>query len=656
MNTTKTSELCRLWHSSDIADTIKIADDVADKSFVFTLRWDMECTHTPVRFPCEIDWEYQPGDDLEWTVMLSRHRYMVCVAQAYALSGGAKKYLDLFVDTITGFIKNVPLAGSEGKNTWRTIDSGIRARNWVWGLDIISRAAAEHGAALPEDFLELIAASLCEHLRYLLDCYNDTHFMSNWGVLANSGALSAAFYLQNNALRDCEADIALLLERLDEQAEVQVLGDGWQWEQSPMYHHEVLWCYLENILLLRENSRKPSDTVLRQTLSMCRATLYSANPRHHQLMRCDSDDTDIRDILTLGAYIFGDGALRFGAYEKLDFDNLWRLGDKAAADYAAIEPCTPPLPGPDMRESGNRVWRSGWEENATMLAMRCGALGGGHSHADLFHIDLIHGGEDVLIDSGRFTYVNNEDRLFLKSAEAHNTFTVDNAPFTDCVASWRFGETARAVRSDCFQNERYYYLSASHLGYISKGVYVRRQLVLIRPDILIICDSVYGSGEHTLQHSFNFNNAGELNIMGKNYSLYKSSGTLASLTVVEKSAELSILPSRISRHYNSSEESHCLEVRRTVAAPGAVLTVIGLGDAAGLRIEKLPVLQPREHKTLDDSRAVALAITEGERRYTAIFSITDPLGGINLLSAGGERGYGEVMLFDSEHRRTVLSY
>lgn len=650
MDISKTIALSKQFCAEEADLRIRIADDVVNKTFLFSLPWDMESTVEPVTFTDEIDWDYMPGEDCEWTVMLSRHRYTVCLAQAYALTG-QQRYLDAFVDIITSFIVNAPLEGSEETYTWRTIDSGIRCSNWIWALHIL-----EEVTELPALFLLLIRESLGKHIQYLVDSYDATLFMSNWGVLANSGALTACFYLQNNGCGDYESQIQILLERLEEEIQVQVLPDGWQWEQSPMYHHEVLWCYLEDILLLRENQREASPIILEKTKSMCYATLYFTKPNHHQWMRCDSDDTDVRDILTLGAFLFSDGHLKYGAYEKLDFDNLWRLGGDLDEVYQQISAITPDRQSVAMETSGNYVMRTSWQEDASMLAFKCGHLGSGHGHADLLHMDLFAHGEDVLIDSGRYTYVNGKDRLDFKSQLAHNTITIDHKPFTECPASWRFGRVAKPIKGSVYDDPHYYYVSGSHLGYIQDGLFLRRQIVVIKPDIFILCDSLYGSGQHECTQKFHFNNIGTLSLVSDHTAAYHSTHNQVQLTALNHASRLSVLPSRISHSYNTMETASCVEISQSVEADCAMITVITIGDAHQATIEKIPVRKPREDRFADDICAQAARITYGEHRYVIIFSINDPIGGINLLEADGERGFGEVMVFDQNHHRSVLSY
>ena len=66
----------------------------------------------------------------------------------------------------------------------------------------------------------------------------------------------------------------------------------------------------------------------------------------------------------------------------------------------------------------------------TTSTFKCGSLGGGHGHFDKLHVDLSIAGEDVLIDSGRYTYVDGSLRRQLKSSCAHNVPVVDWQEYT----------------------------------------------------------------------------------------------------------------------------------------------------------------------------------------------------------------------------------
>lgn len=134
-------------------------------------------------------------------------------------------------------------------------------------------------------------------------------------------------------------------------------------------------------------------------------------PDHTQFTQGDSDATDLRDQITAGAYVLNDSVLKSGGYEILDYDSVWRFGWKACRDYADMEAQAPDFVSVQLPFGGNYYFRSGWSEKASLLHFHCGETGGGHGHADKLHVDLVIRGEDVLVDSGRYTYVDGPDRF-----------------------------------------------------------------------------------------------------------------------------------------------------------------------------------------------------------------------------------------------------
>ena len=163
-----------------------------------------------------------------------------------------------------------------------------------------------------------------------------------------------------------------------------------------------------------------------------------------------------------------------------------------------------------LEQSGNWCLRSGWDRNADYLHFKCGSLGGGHGHFDKLHVDLSIAGEDVLIDSGRYTYVDGSLRRQLKSSCAHNVPVVDWQEYTQCTGSWDVkGRTAPAGQ-DWSQKGPYTFLQGTHLGYLPAGVLVNRRIISIGTRIHVIADEFYGTGTHVLSQVFHLNPAGSV--------------------------------------------------------------------------------------------------------------------------------------------------
>jgi len=96
-----------IW-TKEVEKRIHRADEIVQQTFVFDLPWDMERTYDPVSFEGEIDWEYKPALDMEFTYQFNRHSYFATLGQAYVITKD-EKYARAFVTQITDWIEKNPL-------------------------------------------------------------------------------------------------------------------------------------------------------------------------------------------------------------------------------------------------------------------------------------------------------------------------------------------------------------------------------------------------------------------------------------------------------------------------------------------------------------------------------------------------------------------
>ena len=160
---------------------------------------------------------------------------------------------------------------------------------------------------------------LREHAEYLLEVNLPFHRLSNWGILQNHGLLLLGLYFGENGW------IQEAVRRLDEESHLQVFRDGTQWEQSPMYHGEVLYCLLDSLLHLKRFDRPAPRRLWEKVRKMVYALAAWCKPDGHMPCHGDSDDIDARDLIAEGAVLFKDGRLKFLAHEVLLEDNLWNF-------------------------------------------------------------------------------------------------------------------------------------------------------------------------------------------------------------------------------------------------------------------------------------------------------------------------------------------
>ena len=642
------SNYCIENFSEEVVETIRIANDVSNNTFKFKWKWDMERTFVPYTFTKDIIWDKTPNNDEEWVFMLNRHRYWITLGQAYVLTKD-EKYTKTFIRQLTHWIKNVRQVGEAEKTTWRTIEAGIRGENWVKAYSYFSNSEY-----INEETTRIFVESLKEHGEYLYNNYCDARKLSNWGVLESHGLLVIGLFLNDKELS--EKYVQESLRRLEEQIDLQVMEDGMHWEQSPMYLNEVLHCYLDTINLCKRNNIEIPNIILEKTKKLAYANLYMKKPNHRQICQSDSDDTDLRDMLSKAAYLFEDGILKFGAYEEIDFESIWSLGYDSIKKYKDINVKCPEHVSYGFEDSGNYYMRSGWSENDNYMYFHCGTLGSGHGHADLLHISLFANGEDYLIDPGRYTYIEgNEEREYLKSCKAHNTTIVDGDEFTKINGSWGYSSVATPIKHPFIIKDSYDYLEGSHLGYISKGIFTNRSVIYIKPDIWVLVDRFYGEGTHKYNQIFQFAKNVELKnektiCKGNNGAL-----TLHHINKLDKYIEKKI----VSYHYNQMELQDKLITTLKGDGFTSILTVINSSKKeSNISIEKIPI-KNCNGRILEDNEAEAIKIINKENTYIIAICHNEIFKGKKLLIVDGYHIYGKVVLITKNNegiKKEIIKY
>ena len=449
---------CREQFPEDVAQTLAVADGVCRKYFLFNSKWDLEQTDEPVQFDGAIDWTYMPADDPEFVWQFNRHRFFMTLGQAYQMTGD-EKYARAFMEIAEDWIDHVPLNEKYAAGPWRSLDTGFRGEYWSKAIWLF-----HDSPTLTEAFLQKYYDSMILQAEHIMECHSAYRYMSNWGVIENHGLFEIGVCLPQS--EKTKQFIAFAVKNLEVQVRMQIMPDGVHWEQSPMYHNEVLHCLLDVILLAKRNDIALPDVILRQTEKMAMADVAWLKPDHHIVMMGDSDDVDVRDRISVAAYLFLNPVLRFGGFDRFDYESIWDLGMKAGEEYAGMERRKPDFTSLFLEHSGNTYFRSDWSERANFLHLHSGTMGAGHGHSDKLHIDLVVNGEDVLMDGGRYTYVSGPKRFSYKDPSGHNTITVDDLPFTVCKDSWECSKLSQPVKENFRCMELAEFAQAGQLGYM----------------------------------------------------------------------------------------------------------------------------------------------------------------------------------------------
>ncbi|SDE63502.1 Heparinase II/III-like protein [Fontibacillus panacisegetis] len=657
-------ETCKELWPEEVAEVLHRADLACQKTFVFTHRWDMERCETEVAFADHLDWNHRHNGDLEWLVMLNRARYMSELGQAYWLTG-EEKYAEGYIFLLRDWMNQNPLTEEEVvssadraynvKDTWRKLDSGIRITNWLKGYQCVCKS---HLWGEEEEVLFLEAVQ--RHGMYLSIAYTPHDRQSNWGFLESNGLFQLALLYPE--LEGSGAWLDIAVKRMQEMCHIQIFADGMHNEQCSMYHHEVLHCLFETVLLAKVNDYELPPILMETLNRMFGASLSFVQPDGHQPMLGDSDGTDIRDVLTRGAVMCQRGDLKKMGYAFLDYEGIWYFQNQGYELYEQMEEQEPSYSSIELPQSGYAFMRSDWSKDARYLWFDAGHMDviRAHGHDDLLHLSLFGYGREFLTDPGRYTYMEQEARRYFKESFQHNTLSVDGVSISSYVDSWKWNDMAEPYDRFWNTSDEFDYVQGSHDGYLrlSEPVQVRRQILFVKPDYWIVVDTCRSNGQHDYTLPFHFAEGLAIRVEQDGGILAFEPDRGPSLRIIPIVACQTLIGSAwVSRNYNEKTPSLKAEFRRRGSGFTKFVTVLYPSRTLDSEqeqplISEVEVLNSYGNR-VPSNLATALSIRHGQRVDTVLFSHQGPRG----YRFAGQHMSGEVLLLkDNAVLGTSASY
>jgi hypothetical protein len=621
----------------EVEKTIRTADEVLNHYFLFRYDWDMEKTNIPHQFENEINWTAIPNGDEEWCYMLNRHRFWIDLGKAYLLTGD-EKYAKGFVNQVTHWIDENPLEERLKHLSWRRIEAGIRCENWIKTFEYVK----ESKHVTPE-FLSKFLNSLYQHGEYINSSFSNFSKTSNWGVIEYHGLFSLAHFFDEFKIAPKWQENAI--KKLTTCINLQVLSDGNHWEQSPMYHNEVFHCYLNVCFIAKNKKIELPEPVLEKTKAMAYANVKWQKPNFKQPLLGDSDDTDIRGLLTLAAYLFTDPILKSRAFTSFDYENVFLLGKKASKEYEVIVPQKPDFLSTYQKGAGDFYMRTSWNKDATYASLHLRKLGCGHGHDNLLHFTLFANGRDYLVDGGRYTYVNNEWREYFKSNKAHNTLGVDNLPNSIYQDSWTNKYEARSQGIYTVSEENFDYGEAENTAYkrLDDPVSLKRRILFLKKaNVWLIFDSFSAKHTHTYSQYFNFPNNNVDLKDGRIETNYKNDNLRIQPI---KNLEIKLSDEWWSQEYNLKTECKRAEFYKKATGFTSFLTALYFPQQVKLQYEKTPVYN-RNNIALADKDVEAVTVTFGNKEYTLLVVHNSPAPAAHFYIVKNQMVSGEVVLIE----------
>ena len=559
-------------------------------------------------------------------------------------------YVITFLNQMLDWInENINIENTDSK-VWRTLEAGLRADYWVRAMSFFTSHPL-----ITDEIKEKFFLALSVHANHLATNPKEGFSIkSNWGVMEYAGLYVLSQVLKNDEYK--KKAIYFLKMSLH----TQIHDDGMQWEASPMYHNEVLDAYFEVLRVAKlYNDEVFSEDEKNIIKNMAFATLYHTYPNHHQILTGDSDDTDVRDLLSRAALLFKDSSLKFAGYKELDFESAWLFGTEGIVFYEKLE--SKRLSGGLVacHESGEAIWRDSYNESSDFIYFINTSLGGGHGHQDKLHMELWFEGEEILRDSGRFTYKDVEERYRLKGSQAHNVPIINNSEYAECKDSWIYKSLPPSMGNTFVFKKNRLLFEGFHCGYMNIGVLLRRRVVAPTSDIIIISDEIVGNKENDLSQHFAF---------GKNISLKKENNVITgqgercefSVMCFDEKGELlpEITNSLLSRHYNQIEETFALKVN-TTGSYFSTTVIVKNRENKKIEIVKEDVYNFAYDVMLSKDTAQGYVITRNKEKYSVVLIKNDVGNHSDLNGIRGVYGLGQTMvaeLHKNPEYMTVLKW
>ncbi len=418
---------------------------------------------------------------------LNRHQHLVLLAQAFRLTGRRELLARIQSDLESWWLAN-PF--HRGINWASALEVAFRVLSWIWVWHLA-------GPEFSESFRRRFLAELFRHGAHLernLSFYfsPNTHLL---GEAVALHALGALFPACRFARRWKKLGRSVTLGEMER----QVRADGSHFEQSSYYHVYALDLFLFHSLL-----EAPPESYREKLVRMGRYLDALLGPGRVLPLIGDDDGGRLfhpygpperrgRDTLAAAALLLGHSDW---SWEPDDVwpQAAWWLGP------VAIETTPPPsrvLSSQIFSDSGMTSLCSS-QLQVIVDAGGFGPGGAGHSHSDALSVLARTPDEELLVDSGTYTYVAEpawRDRF--RGSSAHNTCRVDGLDQAVPVHAFRWEERPEVVLREWTSGAGRDYIDAECRF---RGFRHRRRVLLLKPDMVVILDEVDGpDGEHMVE-------------------------------------------------------------------------------------------------------------------------------------------------------------
>lgn len=365
-----------------------------------------------LRFPNGlINWSYKgTKNDKEWAWFLNRHYHILCLFEAYQKTG-ILAYIQSINNHITDWIiTNPSQINRHIWAQWRGLEVAYRVINWssiFYELQQVNEFT--HATRI------LMLSSILDHAYYLRHLHA---WGANWLSREMNGLATAAIYWPE--FKDAHKWLNYASKTMFNSINKQVYHDGVQKELTSHYHWITLSDFQRFYNLLITFEKSVPDGFKNSLEKMWNYLAYSIRPNGYGLLNNDSDLDD--NLFRITAHI--------DLYQRLDWQYITthgKCGEKPPGEPSVVFPW-----------AGHVIMRSGWDKDAHWAFFDVGPLGiNYHVHKDKLHLSITAYGRDLLVDSGRYSYVRDKFWQYFRDSASHNVILIDGKGQKSDVKEWQ---------------------------------------------------------------------------------------------------------------------------------------------------------------------------------------------------------------------------
>lgn len=214
-----------------------------------------------------------------------------------------------------------------------------------------------------------------------------------------------------------------------------------------------------------------------------------------------------------------------------------------------------------------------------------------HKHRDDLSMTLFYKGDDILVDSGKFSYGGDIRRRYIMSPQAHSTLFFDKEDYK-LDNDNRFSRKVQTTKY--FDNKEYTFVEGKNHSFESSKL-SRRLIALKNYPVVILLDSAQSEVESNIYQNFNLSPQSEIvNYEANTAKIKTKSGNIVTFTQLQDIKEkIDVLPSQtepvqsiVTSGYGKAVETKQLRFSAAVNSNSDYVfkTIISMDDSLSIQV------------------------------------------------------------------------